>query len=201
MGSEMCIRDRPFPGQNLFSNFTNGINLYGSKYLGESTLSYAAYAGVWAGNSSNATFGGRLGYKIGTSGLTIGVNGLSGDRSSDLTGDRFYGGGLDILYDKGPLLWKSELFATSEGTDENQLAYYTQPAIRLSDKWTVLYRYDFFDDGSVGGESVEHVGGIVFDPTNNVRLRALYRLKRLKADIGFDDADANIIQFATTFNF
>ena len=192
---------RPFPGQSMFANFTNGLNIYGAKYFGESALSYAAYAGVWAGNSTNATFGGRVGYKIGNTGFTVGLNGLSGDRSSDNTGDRFYGGGVDILYDKGPFLWKSELFASSENSADDRLAYYTQPALRLSDQWTLLYRYDYFDNGALGGEAVEHVGGIVFDPIDNVRLRALYRLKRMKSDVGFDNADANIIQFATTFNF
>ena len=192
---------RPFTEQTLFANFTNGVNIYGAEHLGNSKVSYAVYAGVWAGNPTNASFGGRLDYTIGDSGLTIGVNGLSGDRTDNAINDRFYGGGIDILYDKGPFIWKNEFFATSEGIGGDRLAFYTQPGIRLSDKWTALYRYDFLDDGTVGGESVEHVGGLVFDPIANVRLRALYRMRRLKSDTGFDAANVNIIQFATTFNF
>lgn len=192
---------RPFSGQNIFANFTNGANVYGTKYIGNNALSYAAYAGVWAGNSSNVSFGGRINYGIGDSGLTIGANGFSGDRDNDIEGDRFYGGGIDVLYDKGPLLWKSELYTTSEGSGDNRLAFYTQPAVRLSDAWTILYRYDFLETGEPGGESVEHVGGIVFDPIDNVRLRALYRLRRMKSDTGFESADANIVQLSTTFNF
>lgn len=192
---------RPFPGQTLFANFANGLNVYGTTFFGDSALNYAAFAGVWAGNSTNATFGGRLGYKIANTGFTVGANGFSGDRSGDASGDRFYGGGVDILYDKGPLQWKSEFFATSEGGGGDRLAYYTEPAIRLSDRWTAFYRYDFFDNGAAGGESVEHLGGIVFDPIDNVRLRALYRKRRLKEGDGFDSADIDIIQFATTLNF
>ncbi len=192
---------RPFSEQNLFSNFTNGVNIYGAKYFGNNELSYAAYAGVWAGNSSNATFGGRAGYHHADSGFTIGVNAASGDRSDNLSDDRFYTGGIDILYDKGPLLWKSELFATTEGTGTDRIGFYTQPAIRLSDKFTLFYRYDFFDGGEIIGESTEHVGGIVFDPGNNVRLRALYRMKRLREDLNAPESDLDIIQFSSTFNF
>ncbi len=192
---------RPFNAQNIFANFTNGINVYGSKYLGNSTVTYAAYAGVWAGNSSNPIFGGRLDYKIGNSGFTFGVNGFSGDRVDQPTDSRYYGGGIDVLFDKGPLLWKNELYTTSEGNGQDRIAFYTQPSIRLSNSLTVLYRFDLFDDDTIGGRSIEHVGGLVFDPIDNVRLRAVYRLKRLLSDPGFDDADVNIIQLATTFNF
>ena len=192
---------RPAAEQSIFANFTNGVNINGDKYFGNNKLGYAVYAGVSAGNATNAAFGGRLDYNIGESGLTIGVNGYSDDRTNNLISDRFYGGGIDILYDKGPILWKSEVFATSEGSEGDRFAFYTQPAIRLSDKWTVLYRYDYNDNGFVGGETVEHVGGLVFDPIVNVRLRALYRLRRERSDIGFDDASVNVFQFATTFNF
>ena len=192
---------RPFPGQTVFANFTNGVNMHGAKHFGDSAINYAAYAGVWAGNATSLSFGGRVGYKIGNSGLTIGVNGLSGDRASDVDGDRFYGGGADILFDKGRVIWKSELFHTIEDTGDNRFAYYTQPAFRITENLTALYRYDYLDNGALGGESIEHVGGLVFKPVDNVRLRTLYRLRRMKEDIGFQRADANIIQFATTFNF
>jgi len=192
---------RPFPGQTVFANFTNGVNIHGSKFLGKSTLTYAAYGGVWAGNSTSINFGGRLAYQVSDTGLTIGANAMSGDRSSMTSDDRFYGGGIDILFDKGPVLWKSEIFATSEDAGSNRLAWYTQPAIRLSDLWTVLYRYDFLDNGAIGGKAVEHVGGIVFDPISNVRLRLLYRNQQRKSDIGFEDATTDVLQVGTTLNF
>ncbi|MEL7486298.1 MAG: hypothetical protein AAGJ87_03660 [Pseudomonadota bacterium] len=192
---------RPFSGQTVFANFTNGVNIHGSKFFGDDTLNYAVYGGVWSGNATNGTFGGRLGYSFGRSGVTLGVNGLSGDRSSEVEGDRFYGGGFDLLFEKGPILWKNEVFLTSEGVGDDRLAYYSQPAIRLNDLWTVLYRYDFLDTGEAGGETVEHTAGVVFDPISNVRLRALYRQQRNRADAGIAAAETDIIQFATTFNF
>lgn len=193
---------RPFPGQTVFANFTNGLNVSGSKFTTDRDyLSYAVYGGVWAGNSTNPSFGGRLAYTWGDAGLTVGVNGSSGDRSSDTGGDRFYLGGFDILFDHGPILWKSEFFTTSEGVGGDKLAYYTQPAIRLSDKWIVFYRYDFLDNGAIGGESVENVGGVVFNPIKNVRFRTIYRNRHFRGDVGFDDVNVNLIQFATTFNF
>ena len=192
---------RPFSGQSVFANFTNGINFHGKKFIGDSHLSYAAYAGVWAGNSTNITFGGRLAYSLGTTGLTFGLNGFSGDRSSTVPRDRFDGGGVDILYDKGRLLWKSEIFTTSENSGGNRFAVYTQPAFRISDNLIAFYRYDYFDRGTADGETVEHTGGLVFNPIDNVRLRALYRNRIQKAGIGFIETNTDIVQFATTFNF
>lgn len=192
---------RPFPGQTVFQNFTNGLNIHGQKFLGNSRLNYAVYGGVWAGNSTNGVFGGRLGYSLADTGLTIGLNALSGDRSSEVTGDRFNGGGVDILFDKGPILWKNEVFWTSEGQGDDRLAFYSQPAFRLNDQWTAFYRYDFLDTGGPGARTIEHSAGLVFDPISNVRLRALYRHRRAQEDIGFDAAETDIIQFATTFNF
>lgn len=193
---------RPFPGQTIFANFTNGLNVYGSTYMnGGNSLSYAVYGGVWAGNSSVPAFGGRVAYALADAGLTIGINGSSGDRASEIAGDRFYAGGIDILFDHGPFLWKSELFATDEGAGGDRLAYYSQPAIRLKDNLFFFYRYDFLDTGAVGGETVEHASGIVFNPITNVRLRAIYRNRRFHDDSGVDAATLNLLEFATTINF
>ena len=192
---------RPFPGQTLFANFTNGVNIHGARFFGDNALSYAAYAGVWAGNSSKISYGGRLAYAFTDQGLTIGVNAMSGDRSSATPNDRFHGLGIDVLYNKGPVLWKSEIFATSEGVGGDKFAFYSQPALRLTDQWTILYRYDYLDNGSLGGQTIEHVGGIVFDPVANVRLRALYRNSHRRADFPISASTTNIIQFATTLNF
>lgn len=192
---------RPFSGQTIFANFTNGLNVQGTKFFGDNRLTYALYGGVWAGNATSGVFGGRLGYSLGDSGITIGLNGVSGDRSSEEQGDRFNGGGVDVLIDRGRLLWKSELFATSEHAGDGRLAYYSQPAIRLSDHWTVFYRYDFLDTGGIGEETREHTAGLVFDPIGNVRLRALYRNRLIKEDIGIAPSDTDILQIGTTFNF
>ncbi|MGF1545184.1 MAG: hypothetical protein ACFB00_11905 [Parvularculaceae bacterium] len=192
---------RPFTGQTVFANFTNGVQAHGSTFFGDDALEYSVYAGVWAGNATSGSFGGRLGYAFGRSGVKLGLNGFSGDREADVEGDRFYGGGVDVLIDRGPLLWKNELFFTSEGGGGDRLAYYSQPAFRLNDQWTLLYRYDFLDDGALGGETVEHTAGIVFDPIDNVRLRTFYRQQRNRADEGLEAAKTDIVQVGATFNF
>ena len=194
---------RPFPGQTIFANFTNGLNLHGAVFLGErgeNKLSYAAYGGVWAGNLSSAAFGGRLAYAHTGTGITLGVNGSSGDRSSLVTGDRFYAGGLDLLIDRGRLLWKSEIFYTDEGAGGNRLAYYTQPAIRITDNLLVFYRYDYLDTGLPGGESTENVAGIVFNPITNVRLRAIYRHRYFHDAAAISSANVDVVQFSSTLN-
>ena len=195
---------RPFPGQSIFANFTNGVNVHGSTFSGsrgQNKLSYNAWGGVWAGNATNAAFGGRLAYTMGDHGLTVGLNATSGDRSRTLDDDRFYVVGGDVLFDKGKLLWKSEVFYSSEGVGDDKLAYYTQPAYRITPNLIGFYRYDYFDNGAIGGESVEHVAGISFNPVSNVRLRGIYRHRDFKSDVGFTDANADIIQFSSTFNF
>ncbi|MDQ7077986.1 MAG: hypothetical protein Q9M45_09150 [Robiginitomaculum sp.] len=64
---------RPFPGQTIFANFSDGVNVHGSKYVGNNKFSYNAYAAAWAGNSSNLNIGGRLAYAFEDAGLTLGL--------------------------------------------------------------------------------------------------------------------------------
>jgi len=195
---------RPFPGQTIFANFTNGVNVLGSSFSGsrgQNKLSYNAWGGVWAGNATNFAFGGRLAYNLGDHGLTFGVSGISGDRSRGTTGDRFYTGGVDVLYDKGKIIWKSEAFYRSEGAGENRHAFYTQPGYRIAPNVIAFYRFDYLDTGLTGGESIEHVAGLSYNPVPNVRLRGIYRNRQFKDDVALPEADVNVIQLSTTFNF
>ncbi len=207
LDTEQPLFLRPFNKQTIFSNFTNGINFTGNKFLrGQNKISYAAYAGVWAGNADSLVFGGRVAHSWDRRGLTIGLNGNSGDRTSEIEGGRFYTGGLDVLIDKGPVLWKSEVFTTSEDNASNRLGLYTQPAYRIRPNLMAFYRFDYLDTGLVGDERIEHVLGLVYNPINQVRLRAIYRNRRFLEDNSIEDAiieDAslNIFQFSTTLNF
>jgi len=191
---------RPFPGQTIFANFSDGVNVHGSKYVGNNKFSYNAYAAAWAGNSSNLNIGGRLAYAFEDAGLTFGINGTYGDRSSSRPAS-FSVLGADVLYQKGRWIWKNEIFVTDEERAPGKLAFYTMPAYKLSDKWTAFYRFDYLDTGAPGGESIENTLGLTFRPIFNAHLRGIYRWRKATRDAGIPAADTHVFQLSTTFNF
>jgi hypothetical protein len=191
---------RPFPGQTIFANFSDGVNVHGSKYVGNNKFSYNAYAAAWAGNSSNVNVGGRLAYSFEESGLTFGLNGTYGDRSSTRDAN-FAVLGADVLYQKGRWTWKNEVYITDEENAPSKYAFYTMPAYKLTDKWTAFYRFDYLDTGLPGGESIENALGLTVRPIFNVHLRGIYRWRRATRDAGIPAADTHVFQLSTTFNF
>ncbi len=191
---------RPFPGQTIFANFTDGLNIHGSKFIGKNKFSYNAYAGTWAGNSTNINVGGRLAYSLGDSGLTFGLNGTYGDRSSTANAN-FAVLGADVLYQKGRWIWKNEVYVTDEDGAKGKVAFYTMPAYKLTNKWTAFYRFDYLDTGKLGGESIENALGLTFRPIYNAHIRGIYRWHRATKDTGIPAADTHVFQLSTTFNF
>ncbi len=195
---------RPFSGQTIFANFTNGVHVHGSTFQGSGNrnkLSYHVWAGGFAGNSNAFSFGGRLSYALGNSGLTFGLNAMSGDRERGTIDDRFYVGGADLLFDKGRLIWKNEIFYSTEGMGNDRLAFYSQPGFRILPNLIAFYRFDYLDSGLSVGESIEHVAGISFNPVHNVRLRGIYRNRSFTTEPGLVEIDVNAVQLSTTFNF
>lgn len=195
---------RPFSGQTIFANFTNGIHIHGSTFTGprgKNTLSYNAWGGGFAGNSNAFSFGGRLAYALNDTGITFGLNAMSGDRERGITDDRFYVGGADLLFDKGRWIWKSEIFYSAEGVGNDRFAFYSQPGFRIFPNLIGFYRFDYLDNGSGAGESIEHVAGISYNPVHNVRLRGIFRNRSFTTAPGMVEIDVNAIQLSTTFNF
>lgn len=200
---------RPFPGQTLFPNFSNGLQVHGTAFLGEryqDSFEYSVYAASFAGNSSDFNYGGRAAYGFGDWGVKIGANTAYGQRTDQVDSGYFLYG-ADLLFDKGPFLWKNEIFFSNEDLGENRFAYYTQPAYRLTDRWTAFYRYDFLDGGTNPntlaeiGESTEHAFGLSFKPVPNVHLRTIFTLRQLEATAQRVEADLEQLQFAATLNF
>jgi len=196
---------RPFAGETLFPNFIAGIHAKGTSSHNGLTYSYNLYSGTRttgpasskSGNAINT--GGRFALGLADTGFTFGVNAMRGERGDNDTYSLF---GADILFDKGPWLWKTEYFRTNEsGGDLDREAYYTQPAFRLSDKWTVFYRYDNLDDGNRAWprdnvDSVEeNTIGINFQPMPVTR----FRLVLTQRDA--EPADSTTAQLSTTISF
>ena len=213
---------RPFSGDTIFPNFTTGLEAHGDFFYGNDTLNYRAYVSTAQDDPEELLYGGRLAYTLGDYGLTFGVNGLIGTRNEDnpVGEDSDYEMiGADILYDKGPILWKTELYSTSEDAGDDRFAFYTQPAWRFNDKWIAFYRYDYLDDGlnvgkepgstSVPGklnvagdkETIEHMVGLNFLPKPTVRLRLTGTRREFEEGGGFDEAEADIFQFSATYSF
>lgn len=193
---------RPFTGDTLFPNFTNGIQVHGRIYLhgGDDLLRYHLYTGSFSDHAEHFNFGGRLAYAPGSSGFDVGANLAYGQRVDGVTDYALFGG--DVLYDKGPILWKTELFATAEdGSSNDRFAFYTQPAWRLDDRWTLFYRFDFLDSGRAPGMSLENAVGLSFRPHANIHLRSIYTYKTFLEDGGFPEADAHFLQGIGTVSF
>jgi hypothetical protein len=205
---------RPFGGQTVFPNFITGAQVHGKFFLGgEDTLQYNTYVanshqgGGGASAEEDAIFGGRVAYTNGASGVTVGVNAASGSRS-DVGADSDYDlVGADLLIDHDWLLWKTEIFSTSEAPGSaDRFAWYTQPAWRIDDKWTVFYRYDFLDDGGAGngGDAIENVVGVTFKPRPYVHLRVTgtqLDIESTATSPFATDLDSTIVQFSTTVSF
>ena len=197
---------RPFGGQTIFANFQTGIQVHGRSFLGKddgSELNYAFYVGNFGGNQDNFNVGGRVGYTFADSGFTVGINGAFGRRAESVDSEyRLFG--ADLLYDKGKVLWKTEFFATDEDLGGDRLAFYTQPAWRLDDKWTAFYRYDFLDDGTGRGDRTEHAFGLAFNPLPTVRIRGTATFRHFDEGLpglGFGDANAQLYQLSSTYSF
>lgn len=205
---------RPFSGQTIFSNFMQGGQIHGRFFLGEDgsdVLQYNAYVGLHPSDSEDFLAGFRVAYTWDELGVTLGGNYGHGRRKGaastvgnlsivgprSLTTNDYDFVGVDLLYDKGKLLWKNELFFSSESGQQDRLGFYTQPAWRLNDKWIAFYRFDYFDPGQGIHDSVEHIIGVNFLPIPIVRLRASYIFKQL----GDPEEDLSVFQFSMTLSF
>lgn len=218
---------RPFSGDTIFPNFITGAQAHGKFFLDEDILQYNLYTGVFTGSTPEQFYSGaRVAYTHGTFGATLGLNVGTGKRSLTPTAPdttrignnaTFYMYGVDLLIDKGPILWKNELFFTDEdnGAGGNRAGFYTQPAYRITEEWIVFYRYDFLNDGKIQvvpagggprlhtpGNSTEHVVGLNYLPVPNVRLRAIATWKEFSSGrLGAQKADAQIFQLSGTLSF
>lgn len=207
---------RPFGGQTMFPNFINGIQFHGRSFFGKedaNTLQYNLFSGSFSGTEEEAINGARVAVSLGGLGMTLGLNGAKSARTENVSPDPNPPGkiqnpdsdytlsGVDLLIDKGFLLWKSELWKSDEEAGGDKEAYYTQPAIRLSPKWLVFVRHDFLDNGAGTGDTIENMFGINYTPKTNIRLRATVTDKEFEASPTTTAVDAMIYQLSATLSF
>lgn len=211
---------RPFGGQTIFPNFVTGAQIHGQIFLGKegaNIIQYHLYSGSFSGIDEEIIFGARTALSLGNTGVTLGLNTSNGARLESYSRTFDSGTGLwtktsnpksdytmvgaDVLIDKGALLWKNEIYKTSEDFGGNKKAYYSQPAFRITPQWTIFYRYDFLDNGSGTGDTIENMLGINHTPRSNIRLRATLTDKKFKAGSTTQEADATIYQISATLSF
>ena len=200
---------RPFVGQTIFPNFTDGVMLHGGKFLGETgedRIGYHVYTGNFAGNASHFNYGARFSYQAGAWHTTLGANLAGGARVDGFDSD-YYAYGADLLYDNGPLLWKTEIFLTDEDRGGDRFAFYTMPIWRFNERWAVFYRYDYLDPGANPatlvqlGESTENAMGISYKPNSNVHLRNIWTYRSFGATNTLPSANAWLWQLSATMSF
>jgi len=205
---------RPFSGSTIFPNFLLGAQVHGKFYVGaenNSLLSYNAYVGSTTMNTSDFILGGRAALRITDTGFTVGGNFSHGQRTAgpagignvsivgpnSLVSNSYNTVGGDLLYDKGRILWKNEFFYSFEDGQRDRMAFYTQPAFRLTEKWIAFYRFDYLDPGQGLSRGYENVVGVNYLPVPTVRLRAELIFKHLNA---LSD-DVVVAQVSATISF
>lgn len=203
---------RPFSGATIFPNFMNGAEVHGRLRVGSGLFSYSLFGGTFAPEPEHHFVGGRAAWQWTPEGVTIGLNANHGSRNDSVAGqlgsfatvparstvnNDFQGLGVDLLIDRGPWLWKNELFYSFEDHQEDRLAFYTQPAYRLTEKWAIFYRFDYLDPGQNIETTLEHVAGVNFLPHRLVRLRLAGFFK----DYRHSSEDVVVGQLSATISF
>lgn len=193
---------RPFSGNTLFPNFSTGIMGHGKFFIGNSAnnINYAVYLSNFTAEPEKHVSGARIAFDVGQV-FSVGTNYSHGNRTS---AERNYAlRGLDCKFDYNEFLIKTEYYKTTEDEGDRK-GYYFQPAFRLTDKWIAFYRYDFLDTGTTSSAGTkENVVGLNFMPSNNIRLRAIYKRTKFdeSRDKTLDSASVNTFQFSGTFSF
>lgn len=193
---------RPFGSDTLFANFTTGVDLHGTRFVGDSRLMYNVYGGNFSENANQAVYGARLAYAISDSGVTVGLNYNGGERRA-LEGGNFDTIGADLAIDRGRFLLTTEVFASNESAPahDDRLGWYVQPAWRITPQWTAFYRYDFLDNGMGEGDQTENVLGLTYKPLPNIHLRGTWTFKDFDAGTVQPKADADVLQVSATLSF
>lgn len=201
---------RPFPGATIFPDFLNGAELHGLLPAGPGVLRYSLFAGMFAPEPNDRIAGLRVAWEW-DEGLTLGFNASHGSRDDgagplanfsttpvpSLIQNDYDLFGVDLLLDRGRVLWKTELFWSFEHHAENRIGFYTQPAFRLSDRWIAFYRFDFLEPGQGLVTTTEHVLGLNYLPHPLIRIRGAVFLK----DYRGSGNDVTVSQLSATVSF
>ena len=201
---------RPFGGNTLFPNFSTGIQTHGKHFGERINFEYAVYAtnapGTGGVSNTEELFGFRIAVSPYDSSVELGLNysdSYRGSTNSDYTMQ-----GVDLALNFGFFQLKTEYYQTDEETGGDREAYYVQPIVHFSDKWSSFVRYDFLGAGDQLGESTENMIGLNYTPSYNVRLRVTYTDKEFTDGYTdsslltpLEDASASIVQFSGTFSF
>ncbi|MFQ5666239.1 MAG: hypothetical protein ACE5I7_07375, partial [Candidatus Binatia bacterium] len=168
---------RPLATEVAFDRHTTGATLFGSVYPRGGTLTYSLFGQfvdaleptrevLPAGRSA----GGRLEYSA-RSGLSVAATYLA----SSHHGDWQHLGGLDALWQRGPLELMSEwVFAKGTGELGDAWGGYVQSALEVLPSFYLVDRYEHFDQRAPEPEVNLVVLGAAYKPLPHVILKAEY---------------------------
>ncbi len=148
------------------------------------TLQYDVYAGI-ATNDQNSTLltGARVGYTFGHDVWSFGIlyghglaeqhNLFAGRTQEDAAAESTYRiVGLDVLYDNGRFSLEQRIAYGVYGDETRRFTFFSQPALRLTQEWTVFYRLDHLSLGQGMPKSTDHVVGMKLTPIARLFVRA-----------------------------
>ncbi len=187
---------RPFGANVMFPTIINGARAGGRMRIdeeGHHHFKYGGFAGFEPRDSADLEFGLRAAYEADDIGLEVGANFGHGRRNTHAratlqpptkniptmffpysayspTRNSYDYKGIDLLWRKGAFTVKSVAMLGREAGSEDRKSLYFQPSWRVNDRVALSYRFDYYDPGHRLGHTKEHVLGVAFDPTQNVRL-------------------------------
>jgi len=191
---------------NLPPRLLTVLQVHGKFSLGvkeDDTLHYAFYAGMLTAEAPDDVIAGaRLGYMVGESGFTIGIDyaygryatasnlfrsfqSLSDTQLPESNAGVF---GRSLLYDRSELFLIQQL--TQRGVvagEPPSVAIRAKPAVHINQQWTVFYRFNRLHPSLGMSKMVEHAIGLKFRPLNHIILQAEFIMKQIQApslDVG-----------------
>lgn len=161
------------------------------------TLQYDVYAGI-ATNDQNSMLltGARIGYAFGHDVWSFGIlyghglverRHLLADRTQEEESaeNTYRIIGFDVLYDNGRFSLEQRIAYGMYGDATRRLTFFSQPALRVTQHWTMYYRLSHRSLGQGMPQSTDHVVGMKLTPIARLFVRTEWFVH--KADSGAED--------------
>lgn len=148
------------------------------------TFQYDIYAGIATNDQSQTLLtGARIGYAFGNDVWAFGIlygYGLPERRSlfaervqaADPAENTYRIIGFDVLYDNGRFSLEQRIAYGVYSDETRRFTFFSQPAVRLTQHWTVFYRLDHLSLGHGMPKSTDHVMGMKLTPFTRLLVRA-----------------------------
>ncbi len=152
----VATQERPKHIRNIFPQYNDGLQMYGTKTMSDVVADYALYVANGSGNTGRGddnedkAIGGRVKFKIPLlAAFEVGTSAYREKDSSDLERESY---GADLKIQWWRIKFQGEyakaLFDPSTGSDYERSGYYGQLGYDL-DQWSFIYRYDWYEPNDI----------------------------------------------------